>query len=215
MTWWSNTLVQTVLVATSWPVTNTCPDPCDYRQPRCYDAKLTSLFVQTVLAAATPWPVTNTCLTFVITWCSNSLVQTVLAATSWHDKSQTPALTLVITDSQHVMMQNSPVYLYRLCWRRPHHDKSQTPAWPLGLQAWCGRQHSLYKMLWCKTHKAGDDCDWTSMMSWHETGTNCLKKNRITQLMCHRAAKKYLQRLKSYHICVFIVIYPWKPQWLV
>ena len=138
MTWWSNTLVQTVLVATSWPITNTC-------------------------------------LTFVITWCSNSLVQTVLADPSWYDKSQTPALTLVITDSQDVMMQNSPVYLYRLCWQRPLHDKWQTPAWPLWLQAWCGRQHSLYKMLWCKTHKAGDDCDWTSKMSWHETGT-VLKK---------------------------------------
>ena len=113
MTWWSNILVQTVLVATSWPITNTCPT---FVITWC-----SNTLVQTVLAA-TSWPITNACPTFVITWCSNSLVQTVLAAPSWHDKSQTPALTLVITDSQDVMIQNSPVYLYRLCWRQPLHD---------------------------------------------------------------------------------------------
>ena len=67
MTWWSNILVQTVLVATSWPITNTCPT---FVITWC-----SNTLVQTVLAA-TSWPITNACLTFVITWCSNSLVQT-------------------------------------------------------------------------------------------------------------------------------------------
>lgn len=158
MTWCSNTLVQTVLVATSWPitntcptfvitwcsnslvqtagghimtnhkhlpnlcdymmqqptctdcaggpimtrqVTNTCPDPCDYSQPRGYDAKLTSLFVQTVLAAATSWQVINTCLTFVI------------AGMMW-----LPAQSV-----QDAMMQNSQ------SWWRLWLDKQDVMAW--------------------------------------------------------------------------------------
>ena len=49
----------------------------------------------------------------------------------------------------------------------------------------------------------------------HGMKQELFKKKSYYTTNVSKSSSKYLQRLKSYHICVFIVIYPWKPQWLV